>query len=103
MASIPLDKRVLDLTVAELLSVLREHILPEITKPPKDNFSTRKINLKQLLKIYPWPQQTVYGWVNENYIPHSKVGRHLMFDLDVIEKWIESYNVDKGSQRKPKV
>jgi hypothetical protein len=93
MALTPLDKRIVDLTLGDLISAFREHLPSEITKTPTDNLSTRKVNLKKLLEIYPWAQQTVYGWVSEKYIPHSKVGRHLMFDLDKIEKWIESSNV----------
>ena len=91
--NIPLDKRVLDLTVEELVSILKTTPEPKNSQLPADNPTTTKVNLKKLCEIYPWPKQTVYGWVNEKYIPHSKVGRHLMFDLGIIEKWIESFNV----------
>jgi excisionase family DNA binding protein len=92
MTSIPLNKRVVDMTVEELISVIHESSIENaiISSPI---LSTRKVNLKKLLEIYPWAQQTVYGWVSDKYIPHSKVGRHLMFDLDEIEKWIESFNI----------
>ena len=94
MKTYPPNFRVIDLTVEDLIEIVQNIPNKIIANPlTKDYLNTRKVGLKKLCVIYHWPRQTVYGWVNQRYIPYAKVGRHLMFDLDEIEKWIESSNV----------
>lgn len=46
------------------------------------------VNLETICKIYNWKKATVYGWVHDSFIPHSKVGKRLYFNIPEIEKWI---------------
>jgi excisionase family DNA binding protein len=91
------NSRIIDLTVGQLRELLqpRKDLAP-INKIERSSF---KINLKKLCEIYGFATQTVYGWVSQRYIPYSKVGRHLIFDLEEIEKWIESFNVKTRIQK----
>lgn len=42
--------------------------------------------LAELLQISPG---TLRNWVSQQFIPHTKVGRNVRFDLDTIDKWIK--------------
>lgn len=59
----------------------------------KTNYSgnypeTQSVNLDMICKMYDWKKPTVYGWVHDRSIPHSKVGKRLYFNIDDIEEWI---------------
>jgi len=35
----------------------------------------------------------VYQWTSKRFIPHSKIGKYLFFDLVEIERWISENKV----------
>ena len=53
----------------------------------------RWVTLDQLLEIVPLKRSRVYYLVHTNQIPHLKVGRSLLFDVDKIEAWLSSLEV----------
>jgi excisionase family DNA binding protein len=83
------NSRIIDLTVADLRELFKS-INDSAQFNIKKDSQTTKVDLNTLCKIYGFARQTVYGWVNQRYIPFAKVGRHLMFDINEINKWIES-------------
>ena len=46
------------------------------------------VNLDTICKMYGWKKPTVYGWVHDRSIPHSKAGKRLYFNVADIEEWI---------------
>ena len=50
---------------------------------------TQSVNLDTICKMNSWKKPTVYGWVHDRSIPHSKVGKRLYFNIANIEEWIE--------------
>lgn len=46
------------------------------------------VNLDTICKMYGWKKPTVYGWVHDRSIPHSKAGKLLYFNIADIEEWI---------------
>lgn len=46
------------------------------------------VNLDTICKTYGWKKPTVYGWVHDRSIPHSKAGKRLYFNIADIEDWI---------------
>ncbi len=49
---------------------------------------TQSVNLDTICKMYGWKKPTVYGWVHDRLIPHSKAGKRLYFNIADIEEWI---------------
>lgn len=49
---------------------------------------TQSVNLDTICKMYGWKKPTVYGWVHDRSIPHSKAGKRLYFNVADIEEWI---------------
>ena len=88
---IPNHKRIIDLTVAEFRELLSENSF--IKEVGTTNITPRKINLSTLCETYGFAKATVYGWASNRFIPHSKIGKRLMFDLTDVELWIKMYRV----------
>jgi len=89
------NTRIIDLTVEEFASLIKSCTA---TTTPAQNSNVlhqnnRKVNLTQLCELFSWHRQTVYGWISKRLIPHFKIGKRLMFDLDKIEKWIAEHHV----------
>jgi len=79
--------RVIDLTVEQLEFIIQEKLRQN--HPEVSILTTRKVDIINLCQLFGWPRATVYGWVHKRHIPHYKVGKTLLFDLDKIETWIE--------------
>jgi excisionase family DNA binding protein len=85
--------RLIDLTVDELRELLKEEIQLASSRTTIQEFISKKVTLQKLCSIYGFAKPTVYQWVSERFIPHSKVGRRLLFDIDQIEKFISDKKV----------
>lgn len=79
--------------VATLLHELRE--LKELVRnsqmhasPPAD----RWLSLQELCNYLPDhpARQTVYGWVNQRFIPYHKKGKKLQFLQSEIDAWLKT-------------
>lgn len=74
------------LTNIESLLLDLKHGQPkQVLPPPK-----RIVDLDGLLKARPYigSKGTVYKKVSKGLIPHSKNGKRLIFDLQVIDEWL---------------
>lgn len=85
--------RIIDLSVEQLEAIIQNKLDSAILNSFNRSESTRKVNIEKLCQLYGWPKATIYGWVFKRYIPHSKVGKVLMFDLEIIEEWINGKRI----------
>ncbi len=81
------QSRIIDLTVEQLEFIIQEQMRQSL--PYASIITTRKVDIQKLCSLFGWPKATVYGWAHKRHIPHFKVGKTLLFDLDKIEAWIE--------------
>lgn len=49
----------------------------------------RLISIDELSEYIGFPKGTLYNWVSERKIECIKLGKHLRFDKEVINQWIE--------------
>ncbi len=86
------ELRIIDLTVAEFRELLKE---AQPSQRPITNPATtkKKIGTDELCQRYGFAKSTVYFWVGQRFIPHSKPRKRLQFDVAEIEAWIESFKV----------
>lgn len=69
----------------------------KLSEPPLKN---RVVDLKGLIKTYPFigSRSTIYKKVSRGDIPHSKNGKRLIFDLNVIDEWLLSNKIKTPSE-----
>ena len=48
---------------------------------------------KEVADLLGFEIKTIYNWVSERRIPHSKIGGKLRFDEVVIRDWMEKFIV----------
>ncbi|HNS11705.1 MAG TPA: helix-turn-helix domain-containing protein [Bacteroidia bacterium] len=94
------DTRIIDLTVGELRRLLKEITERQDPSTPKDKITTRKIGLGELCQTYGFSKSTVYNWTSDRFIPHSKVGKRLIFDVIEINQWILSLKIKTKKELK---
>jgi len=81
--------RIIDLTVRELLELLNNSKNSNsLTNGSDAQRQTDKVDLNKLCSIYGFAKGTVYQWASKRYIPYSKIGKYLFFDLKEIDNWI---------------
>ena len=76
--------------IAELLESIEQkldkvNVAPFLTDDTPEMMTVK--DLGRYLPSHPKPS-TVYGWVNDNTIPHYKQGKTLMFKKSEIDKWL---------------
>lgn len=51
------------------------------------------LDAEETAHLLHMPIDTLYAYTSSKQIPHYKIGRRLLFDLDKILKWIEDHEV----------
>lgn len=77
-----------------LILDLKNHTIPELANG--ENQTKQKIvDLDGLIKARPMigSKSTIYKKVSAGQIPHSKSGKRLIFDLNVIDQWLLSNQI----------
>ncbi|MBN2395370.1 MAG: helix-turn-helix domain-containing protein [Candidatus Atribacteria bacterium] len=84
MKNISSETRVIDLTVSDLIQVIKSNSIPNTTPNNKKKWLT----LNELCYEFSFKASTVYGWVMQRRIPFVKKGKSLLFDREQIESWL---------------
>lgn len=50
----------------------------------------RYVNIKEISEYTSLPVKTLYDWASQGKIPSIKYGRRVLFDLDDIDKMLQS-------------
>ena len=81
------------ISLEELKNIVVEavnQVLNERNKSQEKRNDPETVNMDGICDRYKWRKPTVYGWIHHRLIPHSKMGKHLYFNIAEIEKWIAS-------------
>ena len=54
---------------------------------------SRLLGIEEMAKYLGVSQSTLYAWVNQEKIPHIKVGWLVKFDQNEIESWLKEHSV----------
>lgn len=86
---------IIKISIEELKKLITESIEEALIKVVNNradfignSVETQSVNLSTICRLYGWKKPTVYGWVHNNLIPNSKVGKFLYINIAEIEKWI---------------
>jgi excisionase family DNA binding protein len=79
----------------------REDPSQNLPAPPNDNmgvsdsqvFDNSFITITQLSEQLRVPVKTIRHWIYRREIPHYKIGRHLRFKAQEIQRWINERRV----------
>ena len=55
-------------------------------------------NLTEVAVYLKKSKSSIYKWCSSNEIPYYKKGKNLLFNKDLIDKWLEQYNVPTKGQ-----
>jgi len=55
------------------------------------------LNVKKLAEYLDVSTYTIYFWVSQRKIPHYKIGKHLKFIEEEIEKWLKERKIEPTS------
>lgn len=56
----------------------------------KRRYGRRLIGIKEAARYLDISTNTLYTWVSQKRIPHVKIGRLVKFDLETLDRFIES-------------
>lgn len=62
----------------------------------KETVSKRFLNVQGISEYLCLSEYTIRGWVRNQRIPFSKLGRSVRFDLRAIEEWLSKKNCTVG-------
>ena len=48
------------------------------------------MDVKMASEYLHFAKSTIYKWVEENYIPHKKLGKRVLFIKNDIDQWVEN-------------
>jgi excisionase family DNA binding protein len=51
------------------------------------------LNLSEVADYLKMSKSTIYKWCGKSQIPHIKTGKVLLFKKDIIDSWLEQFNV----------
>jgi len=54
----------------------------------------RLLNIGETAKYLNVSVNTIYSWVCQRRIPFVKLGRRLLFDIEDLDRWIESQKIN---------
>ena len=66
----------------------------------KDGKLDEVLTIKELSAYLKVPQSTLYKLVREGKIPGQKIGRHLRFRKEAIDRWLEGTSRDVKDEGK---
>jgi excisionase family DNA binding protein len=67
-------------------------------------FTPRYLNIDQVARILSVPKSFIYRRTargHDDPIPHYRFGRHLRFNLDEVEAWIENHRSEPEQESAP--
>ena len=56
------------------------------------------LNLSEVADYLKMSKSTIYKWCGKNQIPYIKTGKVLLFKKEMIDSWLEQYNVPTKDQ-----
>lgn len=70
----------------------------------KESPNARVVDLDGLIKARPFigSRSTIYKKVSRGEIPHSKSGKRLIFDLNIIDEWLLSNSIKTNLENEKK-
>lgn len=60
----------------------------------------RYANIKEVSEYTSLPIKTLYDWASQRKIPSIKYGRRVLFDLEDIDKYLQSMKRNAGQSEK---
>lgn len=77
----------------EAISELHRKVDKLLSQPRSNNQADeadRLLTIEQFIDYLPEhpARQTIYGWVNERYVPYEKHGKRLYFRKSTIDNWL---------------
>ena len=54
------------------------------------------VDINKLSEIIGVKKKTIYDWTHKGIIPHKKLRRLLRFDLNAIERWLNSKKCNRN-------
>jgi len=103
MEKLDLTKKVAELSVAELLAVMKEHLLPDNNSPPLPQEKKPKLlNVQQAAELLGYEVSTIYDKTHRRLLPFLKKGSKLWFREEDLIGWTESgrkSTIEELSQR----
>lgn len=97
------------LTDQQVRAIMRQELeqffLEKSTNTQQEKSENRVVDLDGLLVARPFigSRSTLYKKVSKGLIPHSKQGKKLFFDLQVIDQWLLENKVKTTSERMAEV
>lgn len=55
------------------------------------------LTVKEASELYRIKRSTLYLWVESGTVPHYKLGRLVRFKKDDLDKWLEKFRKEAGS------
>lgn len=52
------------------------------------NLTSNYMDVRMLCEYLHVARSTIYKWVEENFIPHKKLGKRVLFVKDHIDQWV---------------
>lgn len=65
----------------------------------KESATRRWLTVEQLMGVVPLRKSRVYYLTHTRQIPFVRLGKTLLFDYDVIVKWVENHGEPTGIPR----
>ena len=92
MTPFDIHQKVGDLTVEELIDLIRQYAYVSDKPPPgmKEPIRQKLLNVKQAAQLLGYEVATIYDKTHRRIIPFLKKGRKLWFKEEDLLAWVES-------------
>jgi excisionase family DNA binding protein len=54
------------------------------------------LTIKEIAEYLQVKTSTIYQWTHQGYIPHIKLGNHVRFRINRIDKWLDKNEIKGG-------
>ena len=92
MTPFDIHQKVGDLTVEQLIDLMKQYVSPSDKSPPglKEPIRQKLLNVKQAAELLNYEVATIYDKTHKRLLPFLKKGRKLWFREEDLLAWAES-------------